>query len=283
MGSRQNIFPQISWGPLTSLGFLLCTSLKAVTLKAEEKGVFEFLVLEVAAQPKVAGPTARTAAMRVNPPEGPQGGLHPSVVALRLRSQPAPLPKAGHDPPVKHNASQHSPTSSSLTSSLALTQLWFLSLFPTRNWDQEAKWRFLLWVVATQKKTAKSHIVLCPSLSHLVLHQVGPLSWGKPWHWLSPRREDTCKAWNLHVEGFSLGSHLPEAVQGGSPCGYLPVEQLASWRSVGICLQQAWFTAHKIRLGFGSDPVRGLYCSSVHRNTKEQSLVICSIISSSVP
>lgn len=39
----------------------------------------------------------------------------------------------------------------------------------------------------------------------------------------------------------------------------------------------------KNQTGFGSDSIRGLYCISAHRNTKEQSLVICSIISSFVP
>ena len=49
----------------------------------------------------------------------------------------------------------------------------------------------------------------CPYLSRLMVHQAGPLSWGMPFHWLSSRRGDTHKAWNLHVEGFSSGSHLP--------------------------------------------------------------------------
>lgn len=37
------------------------------------------------------------------------------------------------------------------------------------------------------------------------------------------------------------------------------------------------------QIGFGSDPIQDLYCISAHRNIKEQSLVICSIISSIVP
>jgi len=37
------------------------------------------------------------------------------------------------------------------------------------------------------------------------------------------------------------------------------------------------------QIGFGLDPVRGLYSVLAHRSTKERSLVICSVISSSVP
>lgn len=37
------------------------------------------------------------------------------------------------------------------------------------------------------------------------------------------------------------------------------------------------------QIGLGSDPVRGLCCVSAHGNTKEQSPVICSVISSFVP
>lgn len=55
VGSLQNVFSQVSWGRLPSLGFLLWTSLR-VSVKSEEKGVYGFLLQDVAAQLRVAGP-----------------------------------------------------------------------------------------------------------------------------------------------------------------------------------------------------------------------------------
>lgn len=261
MGSRQNVFPQVSWGPLTSLRFLLWTSLRAITVKAEEKGVYGFLVLHVAAQPKVAGPTF--AAQQGQPqcewillrdhrvgsilPWRPWGCDLSQLLCLRLdvihpssTTLPSALP-----PQVPSQAPWLSHSSG------------FSASFPPetglRRWDRSSSsgWSPL---GKRRLKVTFSKSSPCPFLSHLVVHQAGPLSWGKPWHWLSPGREGTHKAWNLHVEGFSLGSHLPEAVQGGSPCSYLPFAQLSSWRYVESCLQWAWFTAHKIRLVLDQTP-----------------------------
>lgn len=107
-----------------------------------------------------------------------------------------------------------------------------------------------------QSKVTFSKSSPCPSLSLLAVHQALPLPGGRPWHWLSPRRGDTHKTWNLHTEVFFLWSQLSEAVQEGSPCGYLPFMQLSCSRCVGNYLQRAWFTAHKIRLVLDQTPWR---------------------------
>lgn len=45
------------------------------------------------------------------------------------------------------------------------------------------------WLTLRRLKVTFSKSSLCHILSHLSMHQTGPLPWGKLWHWLSPRRE----------------------------------------------------------------------------------------------
>lgn len=236
--------------------------------------------------------TARTAAVRANLPEGPRAGVHPSVMGsihlwwpqgcdlsqllcLRLdmihpssTTLPSTLPP--QPPPQAPWLSHSSGFSASFPPETGIRR---------RGGGSSSGW---LPLRKRQLRVTFSKSSPCPSLSHLVVHQAGPLSWGRLCHWLSPTREDIRKAWNLRVEGFPRGSHLWS-------CAGRPSLQLPALRAVvflEVC-EELFATGliHSSRnqIGFGSDPVRGLYCISACRNTKEQSLVICSIISSSVP
>lgn len=186
--------------------------------------------------------TARTSVVWVSPPEGAQRGLHPpgdlsQLLCLKLdmiTMLPSTLsPQAPSQVPWLSHSSG------------------FPASFPPetgiRRPDEGSSsgWSPLR---KRQPKVTFPKSSPCPSLSLLAVHQADPLPGDNPWHWLSPGREDTHKTWNLHVEVFSPCSQLSEAVQEGSPCSYLPFMQLSYWRCVGNYLQQACFTAHKIRL-----------------------------------
>lgn len=250
VGSQQNIFPQVSWGPLASPGFLLRTSPSAISVKAEERGGFVGSWCLKEASPSSAVHWGQPWCEWVLPGDRRVGSVLLDVVAPSGVMLPSTLPPPA---PCSHAALVSQP--------LPKHRDWEVPALRGHHADKASY---------TSGAPGAGLVPPCPTCRPSVTGQAVSLA----------QPQERRHPWGLKS---ARGRFPPGFLPPRRHAGCLPFLRLSSWRCVGSCFAAGLIHSPQNQIGLGSDPVRGLCCVEAHRNTKERSLVICSVISSFVP